>query len=640
MKKIPYNYLVFYGIAVVFLWMKTYIAYQLNFKLGTDDNLQKFLLFVNPLSSALFFLGLALLSKKYFKRVLIGIQFFLSFLLYANIVYYRFFNDFITVPVLLQAKSNAGGLGDSAAGLMSLTDIFYFTDTILLIVLACTLFKQVKVKTRKTYQIAFLFSIIVFLLNFGLAEKDRPQLLSLSFDRNYIVKYLGAYNYTVFDIFQYIHSSSQRVFASSSNLTNVENYRKATYTPPNPALFGKAKGMNVIFVSMESFQNFMIDFKMPNGQLVTPFLDSLAHDGNTFYFDHFYHQTGQGKTSDAEFLMENSLYPLNQGAVFINKAQNTYQATPAILKGYGYNSAVFHGNYKTFWNRNVMYKALGYDQFFDASYYSMTPQNTKNFGMKDKPYFAESMPMLESLKQPFYTKFITLSNHFPFEVDPGDTNFPQGNFGDWAVNQYVQSAHYMDQALQQFFDALKKDGLYDKTVIILYGDHYGLSSNNYTALAKALGVNKITPVMDSNLQQVPLFIHVPGVKGGVQQHVGGEVDVRPTLLHLLGIDTKDYIEFGSDLLSPQHRNWVAFRNGDFVSSTVIQSQDKCYSLTTGTLAADQKACTSFSDKVKNELQMSDMVVNQDLLRFYHPNGFKPINPNDYQYLGPTKKKGA
>ena len=165
MKKTAQNYLVFYVIAVVLLWIKTYIAYQLEFRLDTDNTLQKFLLFINPLSSALFFLGFALLSKKYFKRVLIGIHFFLSFLLYANIVYYRFFNDFITVPVLLQAKSNAGGLGDSAAGLMSLTDIFYFTDTILLIVLACTLFKQAKVKTRRTYKFVFLFSIIVFLLN-------------------------------------------------------------------------------------------------------------------------------------------------------------------------------------------------------------------------------------------------------------------------------------------------------------------------------------------------------------------------------------------------------------------------------------------------------------------------------------------
>lgn len=639
-KKIKNSHIAFFAIAVLLFWIKTYVAYQMEFKLGIDNSLQKFLLLINPLSSALLFLGFALLSKKHTKLIMIIINFILSFLLYANIVYYRFFNDFITVPVILQAKSNAGQLGDSATSLMSVFDVFFFTDTVILIILALTLFKKAVSHNRRPFKIVMLFSITVFLFNLGLAEKDRPQLLSRSFDRNYLVKYLGAYNFTIFDVIQNIQASSQRALASSSDITNVENYRKANYAAPNPVYFGKAKGMNVIYVSLESFQNFMIDYKMPNGQLVTPFLDSLAHDGNTFYFDNFYHQTGQGKTSDAEFLMENSLYPLGQGAVFINKDQNTYQAAPAILDQKGYTTAVYHGNYKTFWNRNVMYKQLGYDQFFDASYFDMSPGNIKNYGMKDKPFFQEAVPMLEKLKQPFYTKFITLSNHFPFEMDPGDTNFPAGNYGDSIVNQYFQSANYMDQALEQFFNSLKADGLYDKSIIILYGDHYGLSENHNDAMAKVLGVPKITPVMNAQLQRVPLFIHVPGVKGGVQHQYGGEVDVRPTLLHLMGIDTKDYIEFGSDLLSKDHRNWALFRNGDYVSPQTIQVNGKCYNTNTGDLMQDQNACKTINDKVISELQMSDDVVNRDLLRFYTPKGFKPINPNDYQYLGPKGKTKA
>lgn len=638
LKKLEYSNLVFFAIAVILFWIKTYAAYQSEFKLGIDNNLQKFLLAINPISSALFFIGLALLSKKHTKKIMIVINFLLSFVLYANIVYYRFFNDFITVPVLMQAKSNAGQLGDSANSLMNLLDIFYFTDTIVLIVLALTVFKKAVSKTRKSYQVVLLLSVSTFLFNLGLAEKDRPQLLSRSFDRNYLVKYLGAYNFTIYDAIQNIRTSSERAMASSSDITNIQNYRTAHYAAPNPVYFGKAKGKNVIYVSLESFQNFMIDYKMPDGQEVTPFLNSLAHDGSTFYFDNFYHQTGQGKTSDAEFLMENSLYPLGQGAVFVNKAQNTYQATPAILGQQGYLSAVFHGNYKTFWNRNVMYKALGYDQFYDAEYYDMnTPGNTKNYGMKDKPFFQESMPMLEGLKKPFYTKFISLSNHFPFEMDQEDTNFPAGDFGDSVVNNYFQSAHYMDEALKQFFDALKADGLYDNTVIVLYGDHYGLSENHNTAMAKVLGVPKITPAINAQLQEVPLYIHVPGVKGGVQHQYGGEVDVRPTVLHLLGIDTKDYIEFGSDLLSKNRRNWTLFRNGDFVSPGVTAIGEKYYNPVTGELLPDQKAYKSISNEVTTELQVSDEVVNKDLLRFYTPQGFKPINPNAYSYLGPTGK---
>lgn len=143
--------------------------------------------------------------------------------------------------------------------------------------------------------------------------------------------------------------------------------------------------MNVIYVSMESLQTFIIDYKL-NGKEVTPFLNSLAHSGKTFYFDNIVNQTGQGKTSDAEFIMDTSLYPMSQGAVYVTKAQNTFHGTPAILKPHGYTSATFHGNYKTFWNRNEMYKTMGYDKFFDAEYYNMSDENTKNYGLKDKPF--------------------------------------------------------------------------------------------------------------------------------------------------------------------------------------------------------------------------------------------------------------
>ena len=636
-KGISRSNVMFFAVAVVLFWIKTYSAYKIEFNLGIENTLQQFLLFINPISSALFFFGIGLLFKKRAKLVIIIMDFLLSLLLYANIVYYRFFNDFVTVPVLMQTKTNGGQLGDSALSLMSVFDIFYFADTIILIVLALKVFNHIQESTRKPFKIVLLFSITAFLFNLGLAEKDRPQLLTRSFDRAYLVKYLGAYNFTIYDIIQNIKSSSQRALADSSDITDVENYRKANYAEPNIAYFGKAKGKNVITVSMESFQNFMIGYKL-NGQEVTPFLNSLARDNNTFYFDNFYHQTGQGKTSDAEFLMENSLYPMAQGSVFVNKAQNTYHAMPAILKGYGYNSAVFHGNYKTFWNRNVMYKALGYDQFYDAEYYNMSEENTKNYGMKDKPFFTESMPMLKSLKQPFYTKFITLSNHFPFEMDPQDTDFPAGDFGDDVVNQYFQSAHYMDQALEQFFNDLKTSGLYDNTIVVLYGDHYGISENHNDAMAKVLGVDEITPMQSASLQRVPLFIHVPGVKGGVQHQVGGEVDVRPTVLHLLGVDTKDFMEFGSDLLSKEHRNWVLFRNGDYVGQKVTQLNEKCYDSATGQLAADPAQCKDIDNKVHTELDMSDEVVYKDLLRFYKPQGFTPINPDDYEYLGKGKTK--
>ena len=51
-------------------------------------------------------------------------------------------------------------------------------------------------------------------------------------------------------------------------------------------------------------------------------------------------------------------------------SENTFQGAPQILRQTGYTSAVFHGNTGTFWNRNEVYKNLGYNYFFDANYFS------------------------------------------------------------------------------------------------------------------------------------------------------------------------------------------------------------------------------------------------------------------------------
>ena len=56
-------------------------------------------------------------------------------------------------------------------------------------------------------------------------------------------------------------------------------------------------------------------------------------------------------------------------------------------------------------------------------------------------------------------------------------------------------------------------------------------------MSKVMG-KEINSFENAQLQRVPLIVRVPGVKGGVQHQYGGEIDVLPTLLHLLGTDTK------------------------------------------------------------------------------------------------------
>lgn len=620
----------FFALAVILVWLKSYIAYLTEFQLGINNAMQTFLLFLNPLSSAVLFLGLALFSKRSGRWILVFSS-IMTLILYSNILYYRFFNDFVTLPTLFQT-SNAGHLGGSIADLTEWHDVIYFTDLVILAVVLWMKRKEWKLQvTPKRKVLAILAAgAVIFAVNLGLAEADRPQLLSRAFDRNYLIKYLGAYNYTVYDAVQTVKNEKQSAFASSDDLTNVENYTKSHYAAPDEEYFGKAKGMNVIKIHLESFQSFLIDYKL-NGQEVTPFLNSLAHNNEYMYFDNFFHQTGQGKTADAELMMDTSLFGLPQGSAFVLKGRNTYQAAPAILnQKAGYTSAVLHGDYKTFWNRNEIYKQMGVDTFFDASYYNMEGERKINYGLKDKPFFEESIPMLQSLEQPFYAHLMTLTNHFPFVMDEGDATIEPATTGDGTVDRYFQTARYMDEALQSFFADLKKAGLYDNSMIIIYGDHYGISENHNKAMAQIMG-EEITDFKNAQLQRVPLFIHVPGVEGGVKHQYGGEIDVVPTMLHLLGIDNKEFIQFGTDLLSSEHDEVVAFRNGDFVSPKYTSVDGTYYDSKTGEPLEPTADMQAAKKKVAAQLSFSDQVLYGDLLRFHDIEGMEPVDPTQYQY---------
>ncbi|HEY2420224.1 MAG TPA: LTA synthase family protein [Neobacillus sp.] len=627
------RYIGFFIMAVIFLWLKTYLAQITQFKLGVEGPFQQFLLFLNPLGSSLLFLGFAWFFKGRKKYTwLMGIYFLLSVLLYSNILYYRFFNDFITLPTLSQTK-NVGEIGGSVVSLLKPYDFLFFIDFLLLIGILAFRFVKIDFRDIERQKVAALFSLSLAIscANLALAEIDRPELLTRGFDRNYIVKYMGLYNYTIYDAVQSTKASAQRVFANSNDITEVYNYTKSNYAEPNPTYFGAGKGMNVVYYHLESFQNFLINYKL-NGEEVTPFLNTLTSEKNTIYFDNFFHQTGHGKTSDAEFMLENSLYGLPQGSAYMTKSLNTYQAAPAILGQLGYTSAVFHGNSGSFWNRDEIYKSFGYDNFFDSSAYKMNPDDLAQYGLMDKPFLKESLPLLEALPQPFYTKLITVTNHFPFPIDKKDATIGPANTGVPTVDSYFQTARYADEALRQFIVSLKRDGLYDHTILILYGDHYGISKDNNKEMEQILG-KEITPFESTGLQRVPLFIRVPGIEGGVNHEYGGQIDVLPTLLHLLGVDSKKYVQFGTDLLSKQHDDLIPFRNGDFVSSKITAISGKYYDSQTGLELGPELLPEAEKDQqiIEQKLSLSDKVVNEDLLRFYTPKGFIPVDRTQYTY---------
>ena len=629
----------FFTLVLFVFWIKTYLIYITKFNLGIASTYQMVLAFINPLPFALLILGIALYFKgKKSYWLLLVLDFICSLWMFANILYYREFSDFLSLGIIKTSGTVSNNLGLSISEILHGTDFLVFVDVIVFALLL--IFKLIKVdyspvKYRVPAVITVL-SVVLFGLNLTAAEKDRSQLLTRTFDNNYIVKYLGLNFYAGYNAYQTHKQNETRAHASSSDMDKVLKFINKNRTEDNIQYFGKAKGKNVFIFHLESFQQFLIDYKV-DGKEVTPNINSFYHNQNTLSFDNFFNQVGQGKTSDAETMLENSLYGLPSGSVTSTYGtDNTFQALPAMLSQRGYTTASFHGDVGSFWNRNNTYKSWGYQYFFDKEFYKDKADYSVGYGLKDKIFLKQAAQYIEQLPQPFYAKIITVTNHYPYQIDKQNQDFPKTTTGDNTVDGYVQTAHYLDQAFGEFISYLKKTGLYDNSMIVMYGDHYGISNNHKKAIAQLLGKDKVTDYDLVNFQKVPFMIHMNGLQGGINHTYGGEIDVMPTLLDLMGIKNTDTIQFGQDLLATNRRQVVAFRNGDFTSpqytkvgSTVYNNKgekvtDKLNKKEKSIIDQDQEYVTS-------SLDLSDKVITGDLLRFYTPSNFKNVNKQNITY---------
>ncbi|MGM9986705.1 MAG: LTA synthase family protein [Bacillaceae bacterium] len=620
--KMIYETVKFPLLAVFFMWMQTYFITRFAFDVGVKNMIQEFEVFVTPVASILALIGLALLVKaKYRNRVVIFISFLLSFLLASNIVFYGFYDDFITIPLLSQT-SNMKDLGSSITSLLDWKVFATFIAPVLLLIINAKYketFKARAVNWKITIPY-FMSAAMIFVVTLGLAYTQRPELLTRSFDRKELVKGLGLFGYHIYDATFQVKQTTQKAFADNDQLTEVQNYLSGRKNIVNEELTGKYKDKNVIVVTLESMQTFMMD-KEINGVPITPFLNELKNE--TYYFENHYHQTGQGKTSDSEFLIDNSMYPLGRGAVFFTNGTNTTNATPSVLKDLGYYSAVFHANDKSFWNRNVVYNNFGYDLYADVANYNVTEENSVGWGLKDKEFFAQTVEHLKTLPKPYYSRIIPLTNHYPYDLDQEDAVIDRFNSNDRTFDNYFQTVRYFDDALREFVTSLKESGIWDESIVVFYGDHYGISQNHNRAMAQFLEKESITSYDTIQLQRVPMYIHLPGQeKGKTISKVVGQIDIRPTLLNLLGA-TEENISFGVDVFAKEHEPFVVLRDGSFITNEYIYTNSQFYNRETGE-AVEVENGEALINRAVEELSMSDKIITGDLMRFFD-NAFNSKN---------------
>jgi len=394
----------------------------------------------------------------------------------------------------------------------------------------------------------------------------------------------GSFKFAFFpnELLIYHTNDIYKAFFAGGESAYQGNYIHTT-DPDNP-YFGIAKDRNVFIIQVEALQDFVIG-EEHKGDVITPFMNSLI-ENDSLYFENYYYQIGGGNTSDAEFIVNNSLYPRDDAASYVEYPDNDYYGLPWLLKDRGYTTAAFHGYEATFWNREAAYVKQGFDDFISIEDFKAREDfkpgemwSMDGGGLSDRGMFNQTVNIVSEYEEPFYSFIITLSSHSPFSIPLADRRVDAANMSPNLYTLYLQSISYFDRTLEEFFSALDAKGLYENSIFVIYGDHFAMS--NTDADIKAAVEETIGRPYDMfDRYGVPLIIHIPGLgKAETFDTVGGHVDVLPTLLCLLGIENDKSVIFGHNLLEKGYEG-IAYQLTHLQTGSFF-TKDAMYMYTTG-----------------------------------------------------------
>lgn len=463
----------------------------------------------------------------------------------VDLLYFRYFGDLPSLPVL-RAFGQTGHLLDAGLSLARPGDAWFVADV--LVALPALLLTRATSPVRlppATRLAAAAVATVVFAVAVWLA----PPVTNQVFTRVAVARQVGLFGYHAADAWLRARAEWLRAPLAPAERDAISAWfgRRAPLRATAGPAFGAARGRNVVVVQVESLQGFVIGLEI-GGQPVTPNLNRWWHEG--LAFTAMTDQTGEGRTSDAEFLALTSLLPLEKGAVAFRYPDNGYVSWAGVLRDHGYTTLAAIPFSGAFWNRAITLPAYGFTStMFDDAF---APGPTVGWGLNDRDFFAQMVPALARLPRPFLAWLITLSNHYPY------TGFPSElatlDVGDWAgtsFGDYLQGMRHLDTALGDLRAGLERAGLADDTVLVIFGDHdAGFPWEGRTARAAGLSPSFARWLLED---RVPALILNPGdgAPSGPQATAAGLIDLAPTMLGLLGVDAGPLPFMGRDLLAAE-----------------------------------------------------------------------------------------
>lgn len=487
-------------------------------------------------------------------RALVFLDAVLTFAMIVFVVYFRFYGQLPT-PETIFMVGRVTAADKSIASLMRPVYLLFVLDLVLLVPAGIAFerwgtgrdkSRAVTPARRMLYAVMVPFALVyAFGVNAVLGMPLPVDCMAASASR-------GAFSYLGASFVPRQDTTFSRLdFGDPEDVQRAIDALKSHENVPRQAGFerGAYAGKNLIIIQVEALQQVVIGREV-GGEEITPNLNRLIK--RSWYFPNTISEVGRGTTADAEFIVNTSLYPSQKAPSTLMYSGKELPSLPRLVRAEGYDAFTFHTNDITFWNRDHLYPALGFTRFYERGFFEQT--DTIGYAASDEVLFKGTLDELEKRNgqgTPFYAHIITMSSHHPFaEIPEEKLTLPLTEpYEGTLVGNYLTAIRYADEQIGTFVQGLQRTGLWEDSVVIIYGDHFGMSETQQIgsegrAQQELLG----REYLDIDRMNVPLIIHLPDQSKGVTvQDVAGQIDILPTAADLLGLDLSGTPHFGKSL---------------------------------------------------------------------------------------------
>ena len=565
-----------------------------------------------------------------------------SIVCFINCVYYSNYISFASFSMLSTATELTGYTDAVIQNILEFKDFIFFIPPFIL------LFFHFQFKKKDYYNRVekiekgkkrFLNTIGITLISLGifvtqLTSTDLSR-LNKQWNRSSIVMEFGIYIYQANDVVSCIKTKMNTMFGYDEAAKKFREYY-STKEKSDPNKYTDIfKDKNVLVIHAESFQGFTMDLKF-NDKELTPNMNRLSKEG--IYFNNFYAEESTGTSSDTEFTFSSSLMPASNGTVFMNYFNRNYVTTQKLLKEQGYYTFSMHGNNGSAWNRDVMYKYIGYDRFYSKKDYEIDEEI--GLGLSDKSFFRQSVEKIKDINNEhdkWYGLLVMLTNHTPFSDIKNysdysvDLNNDDGTVTPYLegskMGNYLKSVHYADEAIGQLMNSLEEEGLLEDTIVVIYGDHDAkLKTSEFERLYYNENIDSILIDPSKKIEKIDDYTYelnrkVPFIIWSKDKlntdYVGtfniamGMIDVSPTLGNMLGFYNP--YALGVDIFSVDE-NAIVFPDGNWMTNKLYyNSSKKEYRQ----LEQDTSISIDYIDKYSRHaellIELSNGIIDYDLI---------------------------